>query len=105
MPAMSEPDVLCEFQVPLRYGKRRPDKGQGPVEPEVILSIENSLKRQFGGLTPMGKIERGSWWDEEEQLFDEEDSLLYRVWVREGQLPTLEQVIGAIGAELGQKQM
>ncbi len=102
---MNSREVLCEFQVPLTYGKKRPDKSGQSVEPEVMLQIQEVLNRQFHGFTPLAKIEGGSWLDEETGLFEIEDSVLFRVWVTEDRIPVLEQVVAAIGKELGQKQM
>src|SRR5947209_4623661 len=102
---MANREVLCEFQVPLTYGKRRPDKTGQPIEPEVMLRIQEALNRQFHGYTPLGKIEGGSWLDEETGLPEKEDSMLFRVWVSEDRIPILEELVGAIGKDLGQKQM
>jgi hypothetical protein len=87
-------EVPCVFQIPLRHGDNGP-----LIEPELMLKIHEVLNRQFGGFTPIGKIEGGSWFG----LLEE--SIRVEVWVPRSLIPLLERVVRAIGFELGQKEM
>ena len=49
-------EIPCVFQIPLEYGD-----DHRPVEEEKILEFFDILNRHFGGYTPLGRIEGGSW--------------------------------------------
>jgi hypothetical protein len=86
-------EVPCVFQVPLQYNDGR------AVEPQTILLITQVLNRQFGGYTPLGVIQGGSWYGHVE------NSQRMEVWVTRDRTPVLEAVVKAIGKALGQHQM
>lgn len=102
---MSVQEIPCVFQIPLTYGKRRPEKKGGEVEPQVLLRIIEAINRQFGGHTPLGTIKGGAWLDEGEGQFEEEDQFRVEVWVTRDRVPVLRELVYAVGKELGQKQM
>jgi len=91
---MADNDELpCVFQIPLLYNDQR------EVEAEVMAEIFQVLNRQFGGYTPLGRIEGGCWFGQVES------SLRVEVWVTPDRIPALEVVVKKIGAKLGQKEM
>ena len=92
--AVQPPKLLCpcQFLVPVNYNDGT------PVSPETIVAIAVVLNRQFGGYTKMGRNE-GCW---EGQI---EEVIPYEVCVREEEIPSLKEVVMAIGKLLGQKKM
>lgn len=86
-------EIPCIFQIPLQYNDGR------EVEPEKFLRYTDIFNRQFGGYTPLGTIKGGSWHGQVES------SERWEVWVTRDRIRVLEEVIRAIGKELGQKEM
>lgn len=84
----------CRFRLPLKYN------GGREVEPEVLIGIFQALTRQFGGYTPLS-IGEGDWGPQGAT----EPTLGIEVAVLPERVPELEQVVIAIGKQLGQKQM
>jgi hypothetical protein len=102
---MNGREIPCVFQVPLTYGPRRPDKCGAEVEPEVMLRIVETVWRQFGGYSPLGRIKGGTWFDEETGRQVSEDQERWEVWVTQDRISVLREVVYSIGKELGQKEM
>ncbi len=95
-----EDELPCVFQIPLTYGDTR-----RPLEAETLLRIQQALLRQFGGFTPLGTIEGGSWFDESEGVEVRDDQLRIEVWVPRSQVSVFRQLVRRVGFETRQRQM
>lgn len=101
---MDERLCPCLFQIPTHYNPRPGESVGRPVEAEVMIEIQNSIKRQFGAFTTHGSgpdegLFTGCWGGQSETSFR------YEVAIPERRVPELRRLVIAIGRALGQKAM
>ena len=101
---MDERLCPCLFQIPTHYNPEPGELVGKPVEPELMVKIQDAIKRQFGFFTTHGSsydegLFTGCWEGQTETSFR------YEVAIPERRVAELRRLVIAIGRALKQKAM